>query len=62
MPLRLKQRVGSTLEQPTIACRLLYYLLFAVASGVLIGVLYLGAFWIEREGCSGHTAHRPWIP
>ena len=43
MPLRLKQRVGSALEQPTIACRLLYYLLFAVASGVLIGVLYLGS-------------------
>jgi hypothetical protein len=30
-------------EQPTMAFRLLYYLLIVIASGVMIGILYLGS-------------------
>ena len=37
------QNVAQSRGRPTMAFRLLYYLLVAIASGALIGILYLGS-------------------
>ncbi len=39
----LEHRPKRLLGQPTMAFRLLYYLLIVIASGLLIGILYLGS-------------------
>jgi hypothetical protein len=34
-----------TIEQPRVGFRFVYYLLVAIASWMLIGILYLVSFW-----------------
>jgi hypothetical protein len=41
----VKRWVRRTIEQPRVGFRLVYYLLVAIASWMLIGILYLVSFW-----------------